>query len=73
MNVQNPSVREWRKASACPSGATCVEIAVTTGGGAAMRDSKDPQSPELHFDGAGWSAFLNQARAGAFGRTVGSD
>lgn len=48
----------WRKSSY--SGATapnCVEVA--TGRGAVLvRDSKSPQTPPLHFDGAAWSEFL---------------
>jgi len=35
-------------------------------GGAAIRDGKDPQGPELHFDAAEWAAFLAAVRAGEF-------
>ena len=56
----------WRTSSACPNGAACVEVALTSTGGAAMRDNKDPQSAELHFTGGAWSAFIAGVRTGEF-------
>jgi hypothetical protein len=51
----------WRKSSHSGGGNDCVEIA-TTGGGAAVRDSKNPEGPRLRFDAGRWTAFLGQAR-----------
>ncbi|MFF5673813.1 DUF397 domain-containing protein [Streptomyces hygroscopicus] len=44
----------------------CVEIAVTSNGGRAVRDSKNPGGPSLHFTGEGWRAFLRGVEGGAF-------
>jgi Domain of unknown function (DUF397) len=48
----------------CEEGA-CVEVA-STGGGVAMRDSKDQNGPMLRFTPAEWAAFLAGAKAGDF-------
>ncbi len=64
MSTQAPL--SWRKATACTSGPSCVEIADLPDGGAAMRDSKLFQSPELHFPAAAWTEFVTAARAGEF-------
>jgi Domain of unknown function (DUF397) len=56
----------WRKATASATGA-CVEVAVLTeGSGVAVRDSKDPNGPVLHYTEAEWRAFLHGARNGEF-------
>jgi Domain of unknown function (DUF397) len=60
----------WHKSSACTATESCVEIAALPDGGAAMRDSKDPSSPELRFDAAGWAAFVTQAKQGGFAAAV---
>ena len=54
----------WQKA--CPSNATCVEIAALPEGGAAIRDGKDPEGPVLCFGGEEWAAFLAAVKAGHF-------
>lgn len=56
----------WRTSSACPNGAACVEIALVPNGGAAMRDGKNPRSPELRFSRDAWNAFITSARFGEF-------
>lgn len=56
----------WRTPSTCPSGASCVEAAALPGGGMAVRDGKDPQGAELHFDAAEWAAFIAAIKAGEF-------
>lgn len=57
----------WKKSSACTGTATCVEVHALPDGGAAIRDGKDPQGPELHFTAAEWAAFVTGVRAGEFG------
>jgi hypothetical protein len=54
----------WHKA--CPSNATCVEIAALPEGGAAIRDGKNPQGPVLLFGDEEWTAFLAAVKAGRF-------
>nr|WP_200305835.1 DUF397 domain-containing protein [Streptomyces adelaidensis] len=39
----------------------CVEVAATTTGGRAIRDSKNPHGPLLHIGEASWHAFLSRA------------
>ena len=48
----------WRKSSySGQEGNECVEVAIL-GGGAAVRDSKDPRGGFFVVQDAGWSAFL---------------
>lgn len=54
----------WRKA--CPNNATCVEIAALPDGGAAIRDSKNPDGPVLRFGDDEWAVFLSAVKAGRF-------
>jgi hypothetical protein len=57
---------DWKKSSACTATANCIEVAALPGGGNAVRDSKDPQSPELRFTAPSWSQFITAVRAGEF-------
>ncbi|MFC9067325.1 DUF397 domain-containing protein [Streptomyces harbinensis] len=43
-----------------PEGA-CVEVAIITRAGVAIRDSKDPNGPVLRLSPAAWTAFLATA------------
>lgn len=54
----------WRRASKCDAG-NCVEVA-RTGGGVAVRDSKNGDGPILEFDECAWSDFLAGVRDGEF-------
>jgi hypothetical protein len=44
----------------------CVEVAPLSNGGRAVRDSKNPVGPALHFTAGEWSAFLDGAKGGEF-------
>ncbi|WP_327748580.1 DUF397 domain-containing protein [Streptomyces europaeiscabiei] len=52
----------FRKSSYSTSQGECVEVAVTTTGGRAIRDSKNPHGPLLHLTPNGWHAFLVAAK-----------
>jgi hypothetical protein len=54
----------WRKAVASGGGG-CVEVALVAGG-VAVRDSKDPDGPVLHYTDLEWRAFLHGAKNGEF-------
>jgi len=55
---------EWRKASySTGSGGNCVEVGVAERA-VAVRDSKDPEGPNLAFARAAWTAFLGQVKDG---------
>jgi hypothetical protein len=47
----------WRKSSHSGGGNDCVEVAFV-GGGAAVRDSKDPEGGVLGLPAPGWRGLL---------------
>jgi len=56
----------WRKSSySGANGGNCVEVAHTQPAAIAVRDSKDPDGPELIFTTDDWAAFTETIRAGA--------
>ncbi|MFD0272862.1 DUF397 domain-containing protein [Kitasatospora sp. NPDC127111] len=63
--IENGTV--WRKSSHSGGNGACVEIATPARGAVAVRDSKDPQGPQLHFSADAWKSFAEAAGAGAFG------
>jgi hypothetical protein len=46
--------------------AECVEVAKTSDGGRAVRDSKNPDGPVHFFTVGEWAAFIDGAKAGEF-------
>jgi hypothetical protein len=56
----------WHKSSYSTNCGNCVEVAELPGGGAAVRDSKDPGGHVLKFTASEWSAFIYGAIAGEF-------
>ena len=59
-------VTPWAKSSYSNSGANCVEVARTSLGHVAVRDSKDPRGPQLRFTLDEWTAFVSGIRSGEF-------
>ena len=57
----------WRKSSHSGGQGACVEIAGPSAGAVAVRDSKDPDGPQLRFSSEAWNAFASAVAAGAFG------
>ena len=55
---------EWRKSSKSDFGG-CVEVCFVDGA-VAVRNSRDPEGPVLHFTSDEWDAFLSGARACEF-------
>ncbi|GAA3569851.1 hypothetical protein GCM10022419_058430 [Nonomuraea rosea] len=55
----------WYKATFSDHGGGCVEVAIDRNR-VAVRDSKDPCGPVLHFSAAEWNAFLSGVYAGEF-------
>ena len=58
---------EWFTSSFTGHEPSCVEVAWVDGG-AAVRDSKDPNGPALLFNDAEWDAFRNGVANGEFVR-----
>jgi hypothetical protein len=55
----------WRKSSySGTNGGNCVEVARKLPGRVAVRDSKDPDGPELITSPATWQAFTASVKAG---------
>jgi hypothetical protein len=55
----------WRKSTF--SGATgCVEVRALEGGGVAVRSSRDPDGPQVHFSRREWDAFVAGVKADEF-------
>ena len=61
----------WQKARASATNGQCVEVAPLPGGGVAVRDSKNPQGPMLHFTPTEWAAFAGGMAAGEFAHLTG--
>lgn len=54
---------EWRKSTRSGgNGGDCVEVAGTSPGVVAVRDSKNPTGPVLTFTFSEWKAFLDTVR-----------
>lgn len=67
MNTNAPT---WRKASrSSNNGGNCVELAAAMLG-VAVRDSKDPDGPHLHFASDVWRKFAAHAKAGEWDLTI---
>ncbi|MFM9594639.1 DUF397 domain-containing protein [Streptomyces scabiei] len=52
----------FRKSSYSGAQGDCVEVALTSTGGRAIRDSKNPHGPLLHLSPTGWQAFLDATK-----------
>lgn len=56
----------WIKSRHSNAEGNCVEVAPLTGGGIAMRNSRDPDGPALVYTAAELAAFLAGAKDGEF-------
>ena len=52
----------WRKSTYSFADNTCVEVAATSQGRAAVRDTQDREGPELAFGTQDWRHFLDRIR-----------
>lgn len=56
----------WRKSSySSGNGGNCVDVARNLPGAVAVRDSKDPDGPNLTFSPAAWAAFIAAIQNGS--------
>ncbi|MER5598442.1 DUF397 domain-containing protein [Streptomyces adustus] len=56
----------WVKSRHSNAEGNCVEVASLTGGGIAVRNSRDPDGPALVYTPAELAAFLAGAKEGEF-------
>lgn len=61
------SLLRWRKSSySNADGGNCVEVASGLTGLVPVRDSKDPEGPNLVFPAGSWAVFVADVKAGGF-------
>lgn len=56
---------QWRKSSRSAGGGDCVEIAELPDK-VLVRDSKDPDGPQLRFTSEAWRGFIGEVKDGGF-------
>jgi hypothetical protein len=71
MTNSQPGIKlteQWRKSSLSNGngGNNCVEVRRSGDGQIHVRDSKDPDGPQLHFTPDEWKAFLGGAQNNEF-------
>ncbi|MFE7637673.1 DUF397 domain-containing protein [Kitasatospora sp. NPDC057518] len=57
----------WLKSSYSDGGGQCVEVAPGLPGVLPVRDSKDPDGPQLAFGTDAWQSFIAGVKSGEFG------
>ncbi|MFD5465777.1 DUF397 domain-containing protein [Kitasatospora sp. NPDC127059] len=57
----------WLKSSYSSGGGNCIEVASGVPGVLPVRDSKDPDGPQLAFGTAAWQSFIAGIKSGEFG------
>ena len=62
MTVVGSSRAAWRKSSYSGANGNCVEVARHVPDVVAVRDSKDPDGPELAFSLQQWRAFTRTVK-----------
>jgi Domain of unknown function (DUF397) len=70
MARDSSTAADWRKSQRSGTDG-CVECAAWSGT-VRMRDSKDPDGPELIFDHATWRGFIHDLKRGMFDRRASS-
>jgi Domain of unknown function (DUF397) len=62
MTVVGSSRATWRKSSYSGANGNCIEVARPAPDAVAVRDSKDPDGPELAFSPQQWKAFTRMVK-----------
>ncbi|MFF2614804.1 DUF397 domain-containing protein [Kitasatospora sp. NPDC058046] len=57
----------WLKSSYSNGGGQCIEVAPGLPGVLPVRDSKDPDGPQLAFGTDAWQSFIAGVKSGEFG------
>lgn len=64
--LDHPRDEQFRKSSYSNDHQGCVEVALGTGGGRWLRDTKDRSLPAHYFTEIEWQAFLDGVKDGEF-------
>lgn len=59
------TVPDWRRSSFSYANGNCVEVSGLSTERIRVRDSKNPQGPQLEFTPSQWSTLLSAIRSGA--------
>ena len=62
MDRQGLTKKVWRKSSYSGGNAECIEVGSNLPGLLIIRDSKNPDGPELTFTWAQWESFMSQLK-----------
>jgi Domain of unknown function (DUF397) len=57
----------WRVSSLCAGNGECVAVAKLPTGHVAVRDTKNPDGPQLMLTASQWRQFIEAVQSGAFG------
>lgn len=57
---------QWRKSTRSGGADNCVEVATYEDRRVGVRDSKNPDGPNLVFSPDAWATFINGAKQGEF-------
>jgi hypothetical protein len=66
MAIKLGSTPAWTKSSRSTGNGACVEVKSPAAEAVVVRDSKDPQGPDLTFSPQEWESFVSDVDAGAF-------
>ena len=58
MRTTHNITKDWKKSSYSGGNGACVEVRSPSADSVAVRDSKDPQGPNLGFSPEAWTAFV---------------
>jgi len=63
---RTPDAVRWRKSRRSSAEGNCVELAELPGNSIAVRNSRQPDGPVLHYTPAEMAAFIAGVKAGEF-------
>ena len=68
MTMPDPSRATWRKSSHSGANGSCIEVARLAPAAVVVRDSKNPDGPQLVFTAGQWKAFTGSMKRARLSR-----